>query len=443
MNFEMKKQTTFASVSLDHWKVALLLLAFFLYRLGYGLCSEFWYGEEKQVYLIGLNYYATGQWPYFGATAYQAEIPGALQGLVIAIPLFLWPVPEAPFIFLNLLSFGALCLFAWYCSKHLPDIPRWFIWTWLLTAPWTLNYSTHIINPSYVLFGAILFFIGFLETWPDLSLNLFPTNVCNLLMGFSFFWIIQFHLSGAVLLPLIGLSFYFQWKASPSRCLKSSPWFLAGSVVSGIFILPTFLKYGLSQGSGQTSTLLQLHPDNIKSLFTVLARVLSFASFELPRFVGANTAERWAFFKSHFWLIPLGAFLLLAGWLQVLFLVVQWVLRKSSEKDWQAIKSLILGSILLIYVSFWFTSKTPAAHTYYLFLPAAMLYSFYCWNDWVREKQWQKWAKIFLVCGLLYQASLALAWMPIRSMYKDRSIPASAITQKNYHLLGEKHSDSW
>jgi hypothetical protein len=107
------------------------------------------------------------------------------------------------------------------------------------------------------------------------------------------------------------------------------------------------------------------------------------------------------------------------------------------------VKFLILGSVLLIYVSFWFTSKTPAAHTYYLFLPVAMFYSFYCWNDWMRENRWRQWAKVFLVCGLLYQAGLAIAWLPIHSLYKDRSVPASAIAKKDYHLLGEINSDSW
>jgi hypothetical protein len=433
----------FSSPTMSPWAIGFSLFFLFLYRLGYGLCSEFWADDEKQVYLIGLKYYTTGQWPYFGPTAYHAQIPGALQGLVIGGPLFLWPVPEAPFLLLNLLSFGALCLFAWYCSKRLPDFPRWLIWTWLLTAPWTLNFSTHVVNPSYVLFGAILFFIGFFETHPALSLNLISLGLCNLLMGFSLFWIIQFHLSGAVLLPLIGLSFYFQWKASPSRFFKSSPWFLAGSAISGAFLLPTYIKYGISQGSGQTGTLLQWHLDNIKSFFTILARFLSFASFEIPRFVGANTAERWAIFQSHLWLLPLGLFLLLAGWLQVLFLIAQWFLKKDPEKDWQAVRRLILGLILLIYISFWFTSKTPAAHTYYLFLPPVMLYSFYCWNDWMKKDRWRKWAKIFLVCGLFYQAGLALVRLPIHSLYKDRSIPVSAIVQKNYHLLGEKFSDSW
>jgi hypothetical protein len=199
----------------------------------------------------------------------------------------------------------------------------------------------------------------------------------------------------------------------------------------------------MSQGSGQTGTLLQLHLDNVKGFFLVLARFLSFASFELPRFIGPNTQERWAFLQAHPWLIPFGAFLVLAGWFQVLFMVAQWFLKKDLGKDWRAVKGLALGLVLFTYVSFWFTSKTPAAHTYYLFLPAAMLYSFYCWNDWMKEERWRRWAKIFLACGILYQAGLALARLPERSLYKDRPIPVSAIAQKNYHLLGDLYSDSW
>jgi predicted membrane-bound mannosyltransferase len=63
--------------------VFLILLAVaFLFRLGFGVCSEFWNADEKQVYLIGLKYYTTGAWPYFGPDVASAiQIPGALQGL--------------------------------------------------------------------------------------------------------------------------------------------------------------------------------------------------------------------------------------------------------------------------------------------------------------------------------------------------------------------------
>jgi hypothetical protein len=423
--------------------LGLVLLGFFLFRLFFGLCSEFWADDEKQIYLIGLKYFTTHAWPYFGPTAYKAQIPGALQGLTIGVPLFIWPIPEAPFILLNLLSFSGLCLFTWYCSKRLPKVPLWFMGTWLFTSPWTLNFSTHIVNPSYVLFGSCLFFIGFLETIPTLGLNLVPLWLCNLLMSFSFFWIIQFHLSGVVLAPFILLSCFFQFRSDKVIFFKSILWLLVGAIPSGIFLLPTFLKFGFSNGAGHTGTLLKLNLDNIKSFFTILFRFLSLSSFELPRFIGANTASRLAFFQSELWIVPFGLFLLLAGWIQPLLMLFQSFLKKNPKADWKAVWLLVFGSVFFIYVSFWFTSKEPAAHTFYLFLPLAMLYSFYCLEDWLQEKRWRTLAKIFLVCGLIYNIGLALNRLPTHSLYKNRDIVVLAIAQNNYHLLGEKLSDSW
>src|SRR5882762_2808208 len=147
-----------------------LLLVAFLFRLGFGLGSQFQDEDTKQIYLLGLKFYTTGAWPYFGPDVTPTmQIPGALQGLVVGLPFYVLPIPEAPYIFLNVLSFASLCFFAWYCCKRLPEIPKWFVWSWLLSAPWTLNVSTHIFNPSYVLPGAILFFVGAIETYPFLS----------------------------------------------------------------------------------------------------------------------------------------------------------------------------------------------------------------------------------------------------------------------------------
>ena len=156
---------------------SLLLLAF-LFRLGFGLCSQFLDEDTKQIYLIGLKFYTTGAWPYFGPDVTQTmQVPGALQGLVVGLPFHILAIPEAPYIFLNVLSFASLCFFAWYCCKRLPELPRWFVWCWLFTAPWTLNISTHIFNPSYVLPGAILFFVGAIETYPFLSRGLIQRRI--------------------------------------------------------------------------------------------------------------------------------------------------------------------------------------------------------------------------------------------------------------------------
>jgi len=43
------------------------LAGFFFLRLCFGLCSDFFFEDQTQVYLLGLRYYATHAWPYFGA----------------------------------------------------------------------------------------------------------------------------------------------------------------------------------------------------------------------------------------------------------------------------------------------------------------------------------------------------------------------------------------
>src|SRR5512133_3133134 len=43
-----------------------VVLFLFLFRIGFGLCSEFWFEDERQVYLIGLKHFTTHAWPYFG-----------------------------------------------------------------------------------------------------------------------------------------------------------------------------------------------------------------------------------------------------------------------------------------------------------------------------------------------------------------------------------------
>jgi len=60
----------------------LLAVAFF-YRLGFGLASNFWTADERQIYLIGLQAFAHHAWPYYGADVVwtDSRLPGAL-GLI-------------------------------------------------------------------------------------------------------------------------------------------------------------------------------------------------------------------------------------------------------------------------------------------------------------------------------------------------------------------------
>ena len=297
------------------WAFGLFLAGLFLFRLFFGLSTDLWFIDQHQIYLIGLKFYSTDAWPYFGPdVAYQIQLPGALQGLAVGLPLFLCPEPESPFVALALLSFAGLGFLAWYFHRQLPQFPFWIPAGFTLTLPWVLNWSTNIDNDSYALFGGCLFFVGFLESLPAFRLGIWPYAFSFYLMGFSLLWCAQFHMSYVLLAPFLAVAAAWQWK----RGLKEIAWsglnLGLGCLTTGIFVLPTYLKYGLASGSGGMAKAVHLNPGNFLSFFTVLGRFFSLASFEIPRFIGAHTADRLNFLNQNAWLWPF-ALILLGFWI--------------------------------------------------------------------------------------------------------------------------------
>ncbi len=426
---------------------ALLLVCAFLFRLAFGLCSQFRSDDERQVYLIGLKFYSTGAWPYFGPdVAPGVQVPGALQGLLVGLPLRVAPFPESPFVLLNLLSFASLCLLAWYCTRRLPGSPAWLLWGWLLTMPWTLNFSTHIVNPSYVLTGAVLFFVGALETYTATRKGLVPVWLSNLMLGFALFWVMQLHLSWVVLVPFLVASVYFQLRERGMKALKQLGWLVCGAALSGCLLAPTLLKYGLADGSGGTAGMFTFNAANLPRVFNpvegVPARFLSLASAELARFTGRDTAERLAFLRENLWLAPFALFLGAVGILQPAAMIVLWFRRKTAREDWPAVKRLALLSVLLLCALFLFTPKLPASHTFYVTFPLAAVYGFYCWDAFLQRRGWRAFAAALLACGVVFHAGLAAHNFARVSLYADRANVQSAIDAKNPSLLGERRPGS-
>jgi hypothetical protein len=424
-----------------------LLGGAFIFRLCFGLCSQFWADDERQVYLIGLKFYSTGAWPYFGPdVASGVQVPGALQGLLVGLPLYAAPLPESPFVLLNVLSFASLCFFAWYCVRRLPGTPAWFVWGWLLTAPWTLNFSTHVVNPSYVLPGAVLFFVGALETLPFTRKGLVGPSASNFMMGFALFWVMQLHLSWVVLVPFLLASVYFQIRERGTKALAALGWLAAGAALSGCLLAPTFLKYGLSNGTGGTTGMVAPNVANFARVVNpfegVSVRFLSLASFELARFVGRNSAERLAFFRENLWLAPFAVFLGATGLLQPAAMIVLWFRRRGARPDWPQVKWLALSTVLLLCALFLFSAKSPASHTFYVTFPVAALYGFYCWDALLDSRRWRAFAFAFLICGVVFHLGVAAHNLSRGSLYSDRRVPQTAIAEKNPALLGERRPGS-
>ncbi|HBZ66410.1 MAG TPA: hypothetical protein DEO70_06190 [Bacteroidales bacterium] len=421
----------------------LMLSGLFLFRVVYGLCSEFWFEDELQIYLIGLKYYTTGLWPYYGPDVVytQTQIPGALQGLLAGGSFIAWAAPESPILLVNILSFGSLCLFGWYISRRFHTFPKWMIYVWLMMAPWTINYGTRVVNPSYVIIFAIPFFVGFIDLYTN-KCRLIPRQLVFFVLGLMLTLIMQLHLSWVLLVPFAGYAFLIQWHHDRSRLLSSVLIFVIGLLAGAATMVPTLLQpWPVNRG---VESNVVLNRENIKNIFTVLMRYLAFASAEVNYWLGGNTASRLAVVKDQLWMAPAVIFLLVAGFAQVILFVVAFF-QKNTDEGWVRIKWITVAAFLLVYLSFFFSIKGPSSHTFIIMMPVPMFYSFYCY-EWLLKKRRTVWHRLLVtlvLCTVAFNIGMALNGYHTRSLYRDREKVKQAIEQRDYHLLGERRSDAW
>jgi hypothetical protein len=69
-----------------------------------------------------------------------------------------------------------------------------------------------------------------------------------------------------------------------------------------------------------------------------------------------------------------------------------------------------------------------------------MLYSLYCWNDFLQEKRWQEFALVFIICGIIFEVGLAANKLRRTSIYVDRGRVVEAIKARGYRILGERRA---
>lgn len=435
------------------WRIVLWLLLIFCGRVLFGLSMPFWFEDERQVYLIGLRAYALGEWPYYGADVVWTDgrIPGALLGLLIRWPLEVWAAPEAPVIFLNVLSMAALVLFAWYVSRRLPAVPSWLVWTAPFLLPWTMDFSTHVVNPSYVLPGAIVFFVGFFEALPRLRRGILSVGVAWMMMGAGLCWTMQLHLSWVLLPPFVAAA-----AAGGIGALRRAPagarvpmagravgGLLAGCVMTGSVLAPTLIRDGIAAGG--TADAVEIQARSPVVLITTAGRVLSFASFEVNRFLGQSTTERLLLVRRHPWLAPFILVAAVAGILHPLWMA--WLAvrlpDRSASRDWTSVRYLTGFSILLIYLSYWLSVRGPQAHAFYVVWPVAALFAFTCWQAAVDARgrplrRAERVAAASLAAVAVVHAGLAADRWARQSLYVDRGLVAQAIADGQHRLLGER-----
>ena len=419
------------------WVVA--FLALFAFRLFFGLSSSFFGEDETQIFLIGLRFYATGAWPYFGPDVVwtKSEIPGALQALLVGLPLHLWPAPEAAYVLVNLLSMAALVALCWYISERLPSVPRWLIYGWLLTLPWTLQMATHIFNPDYLVAPAIAFFIGFFEAVPSLRLGRVPVPAAFALMGAAVGWIMQIHMSYPLLAPYVAVALIAASR-NPRSLSANLAGLGGGALVTASLLLPTWVHYGIAGGMGGTGANVQLHIVSPVVALSTLARFFSFASFEVNRFVATDEGKRLVFFERRLWLVPLALPVVAAGLVQPFWMLREWFRGSTPFTEWRVLKALVAGTVLWVYACYWFVMEPAQSHAFYVVAPIAWIFAAYCWTfvDGPRARQL---AAALLAINAVFQAGLIRGHAD-RSLYNDRAVAVAAIRAKEPEMLGHRRA---
>jgi|GEM_PF-275392 len=404
----------------------------FIFRFVMGL-SKFAGDDELQIYLIGLQSFTTKIYPFFGPDVVysQTQIPGGLQGLLISIPIQLLGIPEAPYILLNILTFAALAFLGWYISRRISNVPKWFIYIWILTCPWALNYSTHIENPSYVLVGAILFFIAVFDLGHFYKTRLLNDKLSFAFLGFSLFWIMQLHLSWVLLPP------YLLWLIWVNRndkklLLRGLLYFVLGALVSVSTLIPTLVTYNL----GGLESNIVFNTGNIKNIPTIIFRFFSFASYEIPRFIGYDTPSRISYLMDQPWVIPVVLFLLLVGFFQAGYFIYSLFVRKGTY-EWNKVRMFTVYTLLLICISFLFSISNPGSHTFYLSFPIAIWYSFHTYGK-LFTYRIKKLVVVFLISGILFQLSLFVNRFHEESLFAHRTQVVKAISAMDYTFVGTR-----
>ncbi len=282
----------------------------------------------------------------------------------------------------------------------------------------------------------MLFFLGFFETVPAFRLGKIPTVLGFFLMGAAIAWIMQVHASWPLLLPYAAGAWLSRWRSGARALAADAAGFVFGALLTGSLLLPTLIVYGMGAGSGGTGRNLALHPVNPVVMVDTLARLFSFPSLEIWRYMATDDGKRLMFLLRNLWLAPLAVAVWLAGILQPLWMVREWF-RSRPGDDWRLLKWLLVGTIVMIYASYWFVIEPPQAHAFYVLSPLSFLFAAYCFAA-VDSPRTRKWAGVLLGLNVAFHVGQGWIHWPEISLYRQREVVATALWLKEPEMFGHR-----
>lgn len=442
----------------SRWIVLLIVFFTLIFRSLFGLLNGFVNGfDQLYIYTLGLKYFTSGAWPFFGPDVVytNSQIPGALQSLWVAVPLWVFPIPESPFFFYLLAVMGSLSFLAWYASRLELVLPTPVIWIWVLTTPWSLLFGSTIINPGYVMIYAIFFMVMLYEQARLSVLDIIPKQLRFFLMGFCTTQIMQLHLSWVMLVPLMSLALLLEFIENKTKTIfRAGGMMFLGLLMGGITLYPTIIEYGIYSSGGAEKNIV-FNTSNINDFLKTLFNFLYFPSYQVitlfnPYVITFTGVEErvLTLWNQHWWTIPVFIIPFAFGLIQiVLYLLGFFTLVPLRNTRWLVIRLLVFGTMLLTWVGFFFNDSGNSAHKYFMFFPLTVLYSLYV-LEWAWRKKYFHWIYgVSLFFMLFSHAIIAVDAYHDQNnpyhFYKVRDKIAAAIEKKDYTIYSTTRYDEY
>jgi hypothetical protein len=250
-------------------------------------------------------------------------------------------------------------------------------------------------------------------------------------------------MSWVLLCPYIALALYFLLK---EKSIKESVVtifaFIAGCSLPGILVAPTLLRYGLGNPNGTSvASVVTFHIEHLDIIFKLLTSFLAYGSFDVSRFIGANTLERTDFLTTYLWAAPFTIFVGLIGIFHAIYLLFRLVTVQRSDHGVKHVTYFTIFSILLFYCSSLFSSVAPPSHAAVLFFPVVVIYSLYVCKDQLQKRWVKRGVMMLFTSAVLMYSAIAYYNYGNVSLYKDRSRIERALDESNYRILGERRYD--
>ncbi len=394
----------------------LLILILLVFRTFLGIQINFSHLDYEQIYLIGIENAVSEQWSYWGPDVVwsKTRLAGALQGLLVGLPLKLFGHPYAPIILSNILASAGLLMIAFYAKKRFPKLSLNFLILLVMLLPFYMYHGVVLLNTAYLLFSGAILFISVFELFLYRDQLIIKNPFWYFLsIGFALVFTYQLHLTWVMFLPFIVVLLYLEAK-NKTQWLFYLGSFILGCLIAGSTLLPTIFQYHeviYSNASGNMTFKLE----RLLQIFDVFIRYISFSTFDVTY---NHDIYKYASEQSTIVFVLLRVLKVL-GIIQFIFLVLTYFkIRKNKEFQ----KVLLLFGLTLLMATFLYmlSNKHLSLRTYILLYPIPLWMSFYAYNLWEGNKWLKK--SIYLAFTLTAFTYTGVVYFNYNGPYSFKSV---------------------